>query len=859
MSMVRPKARPTDNKSVQTSWGRRPQSQEDQKQVLLDNITALFEPNELRALGLGHEPSPQTSNGSDGALKPDSDDENELVTPEPAQKPEAVTTGSKHRKRAPLAPTAIERRYRENLNLHFGRLHKAVPGLEGVKPSKCEILNGAVEHVGVIERENGALRAEAEELRGRIEDLQRWYSASLEVTSESGDMGERAARSMLHSVDTSRREGCMPQRSDTAKGEFVITDDCIDKLHLEVASARESVSPDAHALEVTQVSTLGCSELMAPLHELGATESNYAGARVDLERLRSGIAAPCGDSESGSESCRHGSEARSDTVSLPQAHGERDTVEPTSGSQEMGGDCGSDPSARQLEADSRKVLNLKPVSSTERDKVDGLYADSNEDDTDDESKFGSTLEMRPKASVLADRMPSNITATPSASHTTVSIFTEAREDLKRLQADIGDLSDGSDSSPETSASDSDTLCSPEQLNDHTTNNVNEETVSDTGKETGLRTNTGETTSPSSGASTHKRPQLDDTNEDHARAEITVDRKRTKLSNLRFICCFHNGPGRKCSGTDETISEVLKKLSEQHDTHVCDRCWVLKVKDESSGLPVHPHGSETCLDYCLSPQCHGFTPTIGYRHRFDKSICKTKTSRVRPGDGEAVYRFIFRLVHREFDLPASVWTTEHSLHLDAVPRQGRRKPNKEELTARANDLEKRLEAGERQNAVNADRMKQLEQALADAHRATIAAEEKNAALEKQNRRIVAMLSDALRTGLFLDKLERQSLLRRVEEDAPGALVHQSQSLLTPSASVQSEISSATPARGDVAGQDLVSRPATYEGFTPLPPLKAMPRDHAMHALNGKMPTNVFPDDLRYQNLLMRVLQDAPECV
>jgi hypothetical protein len=43
--------------------------------------------------------------------------------------------------------------------------------------------------------------------------------------------------------------------------------------------------------------------------------------------------------------------------------------------------------------------------------------------------------------------------------------------------------------------------------------------------------------------------------------------------------------------------------------------------------------------------------------------------------------------------------------------------------------------------------QLEQQLADAQQATRTAEEKNAALEKQNRRIVAMLKDALRTGMF----------------------------------------------------------------------------------------------------------------
>lgn len=52
---------------------------------------------------------------------------------------------------------------------------------DGAKPSKCEILNGAIEHIGAVERENGALRDEVKELRARVEDLQRWYSATLQT------------------------------------------------------------------------------------------------------------------------------------------------------------------------------------------------------------------------------------------------------------------------------------------------------------------------------------------------------------------------------------------------------------------------------------------------------------------------------------------------------------------------------------------------------------------------------------------------------------------------------------------------------------------------------------------------------
>lgn len=174
-------------------------------------------------------------------------------------------------------------------------------------------------------------------------------------------------------------------------------------------------------------------------------------------------------------------------------------------------------------------------------------------------------------------------------------------------------------------------------------------------------------------------------------------------------------------------------------------------------------------------------------------------------------------------PSSVLTAEHALHLDAVPRQSRRKLNKEELAARANDLEKRLEAGEQQNAVNAVRIALLEQDLVDAHRATARAEERIAALEKQSRRIVAMLSDALRTGVFLNALDHQSLLRRVEEDArtPSSI---SPNLPTPSASDRSRNSSATPARCNVAGPDPFAQPATYDGSAA--PLRTTPGEHTM---------------------------------
>lgn len=129
----------------------------------------------------------------------------------------ATTTSNRGRKRQRIPHTAVERRYRENLNAHLERLRQTVPALasrrvsgnipllsnnhnagghrgsepntapvvallsDGAKPSKCEILNGAIEHIGAVERENGALREEVKELRARVEDLQRWYSATLQT------------------------------------------------------------------------------------------------------------------------------------------------------------------------------------------------------------------------------------------------------------------------------------------------------------------------------------------------------------------------------------------------------------------------------------------------------------------------------------------------------------------------------------------------------------------------------------------------------------------------------------------------------------------------------------------------------
>jgi hypothetical protein len=80
----------------------------------------------------------------------------------------AVKEGRRGRKRIPH--TAVERRYRENLNLHLENLRHAVPHVQAaqrrrasdandpMKPSKCEVLVGALEYIKRLESENKELR-----------------------------------------------------------------------------------------------------------------------------------------------------------------------------------------------------------------------------------------------------------------------------------------------------------------------------------------------------------------------------------------------------------------------------------------------------------------------------------------------------------------------------------------------------------------------------------------------------------------------------------------------------------------------------------------------------------------------------
>jgi hypothetical protein len=408
-----------------------------------------------------------------------------------------------------------------------------------------------------------------------------------------------------------------------------------------------------------------------------------------------------------------------------------------------------------------------------------------------------SCEERLRTSVARRSIGSDFILTSSGSLAATAIFSEARKDLESLRFCIEDLEGNFDDSADSSQDESGRFVNSRQWlgtdvaqDEGATGSGNQETVTEGGGEhhssytdTSASQRSGAPSSTDD-ARARKRPRPDDTSKDHVRADTALDHKRTKLLDKRFICCFHDGPGQKCFGTDETISEVIKRLAEQHNTHVCDRCWSLKEEHEDSDL-VH---GVTCRDYCLSPQCHDTSRTVGHRHEFDQRSCGRKTSRVRPGDSEAIYRFIYYLIHAGLDAPAEVYTPKRSSHLGSVPRQGRRKATREELMARADDLETKLRQGENQNAANVARIEGLEQDF-----------EKQAALicelEKQKRRIIVMLSDALRTGKFPDHAGHASLRERVREDAPDALSYEIHSVLTPTRSNDSQGSGPSPIQED----------------------------------------------------------------
>lgn len=93
----------------------------------------------------------------------------------PASVEHSTTKEGRGRNRKRIPHTAVERRYRENLNLHLEKLRCTVPNLQAahrrrssdvndpMKPSKCEVLMGAVEYIKRLESEVARLKKKAGE------------------------------------------------------------------------------------------------------------------------------------------------------------------------------------------------------------------------------------------------------------------------------------------------------------------------------------------------------------------------------------------------------------------------------------------------------------------------------------------------------------------------------------------------------------------------------------------------------------------------------------------------------------------------------------------------------------------------
>lgn len=127
--------------------------------------------------------------------KANSDEDDEDYEPHHQQ----TTASGRGRKRQRIPHTAVERRYRENLNAHLEKLRQTVPSLaarkgpggskvdggEGVRPSKCEILHGAIEYIGSQDKVMSAkdkriaeLAHENAMLKANFEQMQNWIRAN---------------------------------------------------------------------------------------------------------------------------------------------------------------------------------------------------------------------------------------------------------------------------------------------------------------------------------------------------------------------------------------------------------------------------------------------------------------------------------------------------------------------------------------------------------------------------------------------------------------------------------------------------------------------------------------------------------
>jgi len=401
-------------------------------------------------------------------------------------------------------------------------------------------------------------------------------------------------------------------------------------------------------------------------------------------------------------------------------------------------------------------------------------------------------------------------------YATPAIFAEIKTSLDRLRLDLQYLGDGDeDSLSEVSSFD----CEPWLTSQYSSVNGHPSDEGDRGYDSaaeppGAQSGQNDPTSPAQkivpGDRDHqglsrKRRRTDGSGEDRCQPTLKQSQKRARPGvNERLICCFKDDLHDPCPGTDKTISDIVRTLAKFHNIHICRNCWVLLVRDDS-GRALHP--SDDCVNHCLSPRCLGekardTTPPTDHRHLFVPSRCGTQSSRSRPEDLEAIYRFIFSLVQPASQQPTHVFATEVRPHVGMIARQGRRKPGRDVLTVEVEELGRQLEELRQQHVTEVDLINRLKRDIQDAQEKTNRLDEKNSTLQARMRRIVAILGDAMRIGVYYDEHSHRSLVGRITEDAPDALKFLAEPLFSLPDSAQSDRSGTAPdsSVAQVAGQD-----------------------------------------------------------
>jgi hypothetical protein len=373
---------------------------------------------------------------------------------------------------------------------------------------------------------------------------------------------------------------------------------------------------------------------------------------------------------------------------------------------------------------------------------------------------------------ILDGLSAKLGDVPLSSQSSAAIFKEAQAGLERLLLDLRSFDDETDFDLSVASGDGSGSCTPvsssgtsapeddcdEGQDQHCPPEEGQRESQQAPGSTSQRTEAGD---QGNDGSDRKRRRLDEDDEDHSRATVKTKRKKPVHDREQMlICCFKDDSQTPCSGTDKSVGEVIERLASSHHVFICKTCWVLLIESES-GDNVHPDGVE-CVAHCLSPRCLGDpATTTGQKHRFSTKSCGTKTGRPRPEDRESIYRYIFKLVHPTREIPANVFTTGRTPHLGMNARQGKRKPTRDELEWRVQDLNEQFEELRKRDSANTRKLEALSRDLEAERNITNQ-------MKKKMQRLQDIIVDALQPGMIVNEAWGRSLRRRTERDAPEAL-------------------------------------------------------------------------------------------